>query len=251
MASSDSDPGPAPDANSRGPFATTLWGVVTMAQGPDSRQARAALEDLCRIYWPPLYAYVRRRGYNHEDAKDLTQEFFARLLEKRYFDQADRTKGRLRSFLLVALNHFLANEWNKAQTQKRGGGQCHLPIGEKLAESVADSNGLTPDDLFERRWALTVLDAALKRLHSLQNDDECARRFEVLKPFLTGDGPALSYAEAATQLGMSVNLVKVTIHNLRRDFRKCIREAVAETLDDPAHVEHEMQHLLDVLRRTK
>ena len=236
-------------------FVTTRWSLVLRARRPDSPEARKALDELCRIYWKPLYVFARCRRHHHEDAEDLTQSFFASVIGTRYLEQADQAKGRFRSFLLAAFKYFLANDLDRQRAQKRGGDQIHVPLDEQLAASLWNSNELTPEEQYERQWALALLDAALKELEWENAEGERRRRFEVLKPFLTGDEPALSYAEVGTQLGISVNLVKVSVHNLRRDFRKCVRETVAETvddpIDDPTQLEEEMQHLFDVLRRTR
>ncbi len=229
-----------------GLFATTHWSVVLQAGTAPSSQAAAALEELCRTYWYPLYAYVRRYGYNPQDAQDLTQAFFTRLLQKNSFANADRDKGRFRSFLLGALKHFLADEKAKAQALKRGGGMVVISWERDYAEERFGQEPLdeqSPDWLFDRHWALTVLDRAASRLR-----DEYARRgeehlFERLKEYLSGERP--SYMETAHLLHLSESAVKSAIFRLRRRYHELVREEVAQTVINPNDVVLELRHLMD------
>ncbi len=230
-------------------FATTHWSVVLAAGHPSSPDAQAALEKLCRTYWYPLYAYVRRRGYKPEDAQDLTQEFFARLLQKNSIAGADRTKGRFRSFLLGALEHFLADEHDRAGAKKRGGGQQFISWEQDFAEKrFADepTDELSPDKIFDRRWALTVLEQAASRLRDEYQAAGNAPLFERLKTYVAGGGAAPTYAATAAQLGLSESAVKSAIFRLRRRYHELVREAVAQTVADPQELEEEIRHLMAV-----
>ena len=233
-----------------GIFTPTHWSVVVAAGRNDSTHARVALEKLCRAYWPPIYAFVRRQGHNPHDAQDLTQEFFARLLEKNYLAEVDRSKGRFRSFLLASLKHFLANEWDKSQAQKRGGGQVWIPID---AASVESSCGFQPADqttgekIYERRWALTLLDQVLRRLRADYARDGKEKLFEQLKPTLTEASRTVAYAEIATRLGSTEGAVKVAVHRLRQRYRELLRAEIGETVASPAEVEDEIRNLFAAL----
>ncbi len=215
-----------------------------------SPQAAAALETLCRTYWYPLYAYVRRRGYSPEDAQDLTQGFFARLLQKNYPAEADRVKGKFRSFLLLTLNHFLLDERARAHTLKRGGGQVLISLDQPTPEDryrleVADN--LSPETLFERRWAQTLLDQALLRLRAEFATAGKAEQYEVLKTFGPGEQTTLSYAEAAGRLGVSEGTVRMMIHRLRQRHRELVREEIAQTVSTAAEIDAELRHLIAVI----
>jgi RNA polymerase sigma factor (sigma-70 family) len=240
----DSTSSPAAD------FALTHWSVVLAAGRSDSTHGRAALEKLCRTYWPPIYAFVRRQGHNPPDAQDLTQEFFARLLEKKSLAGVDRAKGRFRSFLLASLKHFLANEWDKARAEKRGGGQVLIPIDAQAAES---SCGLDPGDhmtaekLFERRWALTLLEQVLQRLREEHIHDGKEKLFEQLKVTLTEASRSVPYAAIAARLAMSEGAVKVAVHRLRRRYRELLRAEIADTVAHPAEIEEEIRALFAAL----
>jgi len=233
-----------------GQFATTHWSVVVAAGGQDLPQRSEALEKLCRSYWYPLYAYIRRRGFNSEDARDLTQEFFARLLKKNYPAQADRAKGKFRSFLLLTLNHFLADEYDRAQAHKRGGGQSLISLDEEAAEGRycrEPVDDLTPEKLFERRWAEGILENALARLREEYGADGQSEAYAVLKGFEPGEQQALSYAEAAAKLGISESALKSKIHRLRQRHRELVREEIAQTVCTGAEVDEELRYLLGVL----
>jgi RNA polymerase sigma-70 factor (ECF subfamily) len=229
-------------------FVTTQWSLVLAAQDAGSPRAREALARLCEGYWYPLYAYVRRQGHSAEDAQDLTQGFFARLLEKSYLQQVDRDKGRFRSFLLAACGHFLSNERDRVRAVKRGGGAPPLPLDLASAEqrySIEPAHDLTPEKQFLRQWTLTLLDRVLAALRDELAAKGKAELFESLKPFLTGEDE--SYAKAAERLGLGVGATRVAVHRLRRRYRQVLREEVLETLDDPQALEDEIQSLLACL----
>jgi RNA polymerase sigma factor (sigma-70 family) len=231
-------------------FVTTRWSVVVTAGRTDTTRAHDALAKLCQIYWHPLYAYVRRRGHSPEDAQDLTQEFFARLLERNWVAAADRQKGRFRSFLLSAMKHFLANEWDKARAQKRGGGQFLIPLDVATAETscgIEPADDVTPETIFERRWALTLLEQVLRRLREEHVRDGKEKLFEQLKPTLTEASRAVRYAEMAVQLGASEGAVKVAVHRLRQRYRELLRAEIADTVASPDEIEDEIRNLFSAL----
>lgn len=231
-------------------FVTTHWSVVLSAREEDTTRSAEALEILCRAYWYPLYAFVRRQGHSPHDAQDLTQEFFARLLEKGYLHSADQAKGRFRSFLLVALKRFLANEWDKARAQKRGGGRSAIPWETDLAERRYVGEGsdqLSADRIYERRWALTMLDQVLARL---RNEFAAAGReqeFDQLKQFLTASRGEIPYADVAKALSMKEGAVRVAVHRLRRRFRELFREQIAQTVASAEEIDDEVRHLMKAL----
>jgi len=231
-------------------FVTTHWSVVLTAGDDGSPRCAEALSGLCRTYWYPLYAYVRRQGCAPHDAQDLTQEFFARLLARNELSRAGREKGRFRSFLLIRLKHFLVNEWEKARSQKRGGGQTLIPLDELLAEQrygEEPAHLLTAERIYERRWALTLLDQVLGRLRQEWTETGRVDQFETLKGLLASEGLAQSYAELGRSWGMSEGAVKVAVHRLRRRYRELIRDEIAQTVATPADVEDELRHLLAAL----
>lgn len=231
-------------------FVTTHWSVVLAAQGR-SAAAQEALEKLCRSYWRPLYGFVRRQGSLPEEAQDLTQAFFALLLERRDLDAVRQEKGRLRSYLLVALKHFLANERHRASALKRGDGQRLISLEELRAEERADlepADSLSPDRIYERRWALTILKQVLVRLEEEYRAAGNARLFDRLKELLADDVERSSQAEIATALGMNENAVKQAFHRFRRRYREILREEIAHTVAAPGDVEDELRHLIAVLR---
>ena len=204
------------------------------------------MERLCQTYWYPLYVFVRRKGHSHEDASDLTQAFFARFLEKRYLKSVDANLGRFRTFLLTSTSHFLANEWDKSQAQKRGGGVRVISLDDATAEErykLEPVEHATPETLFERRWAETVVGVVLDRL-AAETDE---KRFEILKRFLLEDKGAVSYDEAAAQLGLSVAAVTSAIHRMRARFSALLIEEVSNTVGTPDAVESELRHLLEAL----
>jgi len=233
-----------------GIFATTHWTVVLAAGRGDSRAADVALEELCRTYWYPLYAYVRRQGHSREDAEDLTQGFFARLLEKNYLEGITSDGGKFRAFLLVALKRFLTNEWDRASRQKRGGGVSPLSLDWQDAESryqIAPADNLSPDKLYDRAWAVVVLERVITRLRDESGVDGKAALYEQLKTFLMMGKSEIPYGHAAAALKMSEGAVRVAVHRLRRRYRELLREEVAQTLASPAQADEEMQSLFSAL----
>ena len=212
----------------------------------DAPEAEAALEELCRTYWYPLYAYVRRHGKTREEAEDLTQEFFARLLDKNYLQGLHRDQGRFRAFLLAALKHFLANEWDRATRKKRGGDVVTLSLDWQDAEAryqIEPADTLSPDKLYDRLWAVTLLERVITRLRDENIAADKSKLFDALSPFLTIGKSAIPYADAAATLGLSEPTVRVAVHRLRRRYRELLRDELAQTLSNPAHVAEEMQSL--------
>jgi len=232
-----------------GIFATTHWSVVLAAGGPGTPESAAALEQLCRTYWYPLYAYVRRRGYSPEDAQDLTQEFFLRLLHKHYLGQIDPGKGKFRSFLLAAINHFLADEWDRASAVKRGGRVTFLALDQDSAEQrlAGASTRHSPEQIFERSWALALLQKVLTRLREEATQAGHAGHFEELKAFLTGEKSPVSYAELTVKLGSSETALRKEVQRLRHRYGELLREEVARTVADPGEFEEELRYLFRVL----
>ena len=231
-------------------FVTTHWSVVLTAAGTDTTRAHEALSCLCENYWYPLYAYVRRRGHSPEDAQDLTQEFFARLLEKHWLARADREKGKFRSFLLMAMKRFLANEWDKAQAIKRGGHIRLVPFQFGTAEtrySQEPAGASTPDQVFEKQWALTLLQSVLQRLRADYEEDGKGQLFGVLEPCLIGNREAQPYAALAAQLGMTDGAVRMAVSRLRERYRQCLKDEIAKTVAAPAEVDEELRHLFRAL----
>ena len=233
-------------------FRTTHWSAVLAARDKNSSQAEEALAELCQTYWYPLYAYIRRRGNNPIEAEDLTQGFFARLLEKNYIGDVTPGVGRFRCFLLASLKHFLANEWDRAQTSKRGGGKLIFSLDDQDAEAryqFEPVENVTPETLFEQRWALTVLERVLARLREEFVATEKAELFDQLKIFLSTDQPSCSYAEIAARTGLKEGTVKVAVHRLRRRYGELLRAEIGNTVSEPREVEDEVRHLISVLRR--
>jgi RNA polymerase sigma-70 factor (ECF subfamily) len=230
-------------------FVTTHWSVVVTAGRSDTTRAQDALSKLCQTYWHPLYAYVRRLGNSPPDAQDLTQEFFARLLQKNYLAAADEHRGRFRSFLLAALKHFLANEWDKAGAQKRGGGQIPLPIDFGPAETACrfEPADITAEKIYERRWALTLLEQVLRRLREEYVHAGRENLFDQLKPTLTEASRTVRYAEMGAHLGLSEGAVKVAVHRLRLRYREVLRAEIADTVASPDEVEDELRNLFAAL----
>jgi RNA polymerase sigma-70 factor (ECF subfamily) len=229
-----------------GRFPTTQWNLVLIAGQGFSQESREALATLCHTYWYPLYAFVRRQGYDPDEARDLTQGFFTRLLEKRYLRDYQRERGRFRSFLLASLKHFLANERDWARAQKRGGGISSLPL-EALIQtgehrySLEPRSNLTPEKIFERQWAMTVLDQVLLQLGESSED------FERLKGFLIRDDSRTPYRQLAEELGTTEGALKVSVHRLRRRFREILREKISHTVSDPAEVQEEIRYLMAIV----
>jgi RNA polymerase sigma factor (sigma-70 family) len=233
------------------PLPTTRWSLIQAAGRKSSPAARQALETLCRSYWSPVYAYVRRRGVNAVEAQDLTQAFFAEVLDKNYFLQAAPERGRFRTFLLTACQHFLAKEWAKARTQKRGGGRAPLSFDFALAERrlawEQPAAGPTPEQEYERQWAVTLLREVLAQL-----EQECiqagkANLFTALKPFLLGEHGGTTYAAAAKNLAMTTAAVKMAASRLRRRYRELLQESIAQTVSTPEDVADEIRLLFAAL----
>jgi RNA polymerase sigma-70 factor (ECF subfamily) len=227
-------------------FATTHWTVVLAAGESNSQQAGLALEELCRTYWYPLYVYVRRQTPTREDAEDLTQAFFARFLEKNYLADVNSERGRFRAFLLAALKHFLANEWDRANRQKRGGGLATVPLDWQNADTrfqIDPPDHLSPDKLYDRAWAVTVLERVLARLRAESVADGKVELFDRLKPFLMVGKGAIPYAQVAESSKLTEGAVRVAVHRLRGRYRELLRDEVRQTISDPAQVEEEMRAL--------
>jgi RNA polymerase sigma factor (sigma-70 family) len=231
-------------------FVSTHWSVVVAAGRSDSTRAQAALEHLCRTYWYPLYAYVRRRGHSSHDAQDLTQGFFARLLERESLAGADPHRGRFRTFLLTAMNHFLVNEWKKGMAGKRGGGCPVLSLDWAAAENRFDlepADPFTPDKLFDKQWALTLLAEVVNRLEREYASEGKSDLFAILKNTLLGERESQPYGELAVKLGVNEGAVRVMVHRLRKRYRQLVRDEIAGTLERSQDVEAEMRHLFQVL----
>ena len=231
-------------------FATTHWSVVLKAGRADTTHAREALAKLCQTYWYPLYAYVRRRGNSPHDAQDLTQGFFERLLAGGWVNDADQTRGRFRTFLLTAMSRFLSGEWDKQRAQKRGGNVIHLPLqldtGEtRYGHEPVDNS--TPEQYFERRWALTLLDAVLHRLQAEYEREGRGDLFAELRSTLVGGREHQPYAALSAKLEMNEGAVKVAAHRLRKRYRHLLREEIAETMAESEDVDEELRHLFAVL----
>lgn len=248
-----SSPSPANPASSHATlFLTTRWSVVLAARSDATAASAEALEFLCRAYWQPLYAYARRRGNAPADAEDLTQGFFAKLLEKEWLAAVEQERGRFRQFLLMAFKRFLANEHDHVQRQKRGGGQAAVPLDTVLGERLYREE--TPpsapaDEVYDRRWALTLLDQTLSRLKGEFQKMGRERDFEVLKPQLTAARGGLAYGAIAEALGASEGAARVAVHRLRKRFREVFREEIAQTVGSAEELEEELRHLVGVLAR--
>ncbi len=230
-------------------FPSTHWSVVLATHTLDPNRAREALQQLCTAYWYPLYAYLRRRGHQPADAEDLVQGFIAHLLSNQFFTSAVSDKGRFRSYLLAALNHFVADTVDHAHRQKRGDGKPLLSLDAIVAEhryALEPANPDTPEQLFERRWALTLLDNVLRQLESEAAASGRADLFARLKGVLLGDR-GVSYAELAPQLGLSEAALSMTVHRLRRHYRELVCEEIAHTVSRPVEIEEEMRHLFKIL----
>jgi RNA polymerase sigma-70 factor (ECF subfamily) len=231
-------------------FATTHWSVVLSAGQQESPEAEQALETLCRTYWYPLYAYVRRQGHSPEDAQDLTQDFFAHLLAKNFPRGAAPERGRFRSFLLASLRHFLVDQHRHADAAKRGGGQRMFSLDESRGEDrfrLEPQHELTPEKLYEREWAMTLLDLARSRLREEYAAADKARLYDRLKDFPLAEKSAVSFRQAATEMGMTESALKSAVHRLRARYRQLVREQVAHTVADPAEVNEEARHLIAVI----
>jgi len=231
-------------------FPNTHWTVVLTATGTPSPESDAALETICRDYWHPLYAYARRCGQSEHDAQDLTQEFFRRLLEKRWLEKVDREKGRLRTFLVLALKHFMANEWRRNAALKRGGGHAPVQLDTSFAESSSATDAtLSPEEVFDRQWALRLLELTVKKLQAEFAAAGKADEFDKLKRCLMTDHGAIDYAAMAEQLGMNQGAVRVAVHRLRKRFREIYRQEISLTLADGADLDAELRCMAAALAR--
>jgi RNA polymerase sigma-70 factor (ECF subfamily) len=248
---------PLPDTSSAGPgqnawFTTTHWSVVLAVGGAESPAARQALEQLCRNYWYPLYAYVRRNGHSEEDAKDVTQAFFADLLERKDLAHVNPEKGRFRCFLLACLNNFLLGVWKKASAQKRGGGKAIVPLDDSTAEGryrLEPVDAKSPEDLLDVCWARTVFKHAGETLREEYCQSGRSELYEAVRAYLTGETNTTSYAELAGRLGCQEATVKSYVRRLRRRFKELLRKEVANAVGDPGEVDEEMRYLVGLVGR--
>ena len=250
--SSDPQHSTASSPNRAEHFATTHWSVVLTAGHGECQKAEAALERLCRAYWYPLYAFVRRLGHASDDAQDLTQAFFVHLLESELVSKAQPEKGKFRSFLLVSLKNFIASERNRAQAQKRGGGQTIISLDEQTAEGLfanEPQEEADPEMLYERSWALTVLEQALDLLEREYAESNKRTEFDQLRVFLLGEKVSLTYATVAESLGTSEGAVKMMVQRLRRRYRECLRSVVANTVSTASEIDEELRHLIQILSK--
>ena len=233
-----------------GQFATTRWSMVVEAGRRSSPKAAEALATLCGIYWFPLYAYVRRQGYSADDAQDLTQAFYVHLLDKQTLQVADRERGRFRSFLLTSLKNFLAKQWRRDAAHKRGGGRSVISLDFDDGESrygLEPSHDATPEKIFERHWALTLLEQSLTKLRAEFDASGKIEVFEGLKTFLGGQKSTVPYRELGNQLKMSEGAIKVAIHRMRRRYRALLREEIQQTIGAAEDVDEELRRLFDTL----
>jgi RNA polymerase sigma factor (sigma-70 family) len=243
------DPSPA-GAHGREPFVTTRWTLVVKAGRQTSLDSERALAELCQSYWYPLYAYVRRQGETREDAEDLTQAFFARFLQKNYLEGLAAERGKFRAFLLAALKHFLANEWDKAHRQKRGGGVLHLSLDWQNADDrfhLEPADPTNPEREFDREWALALLEHVIAKLSEECRAEGKAALFEQAKGYLMVGESAIPYADAGKTLGMEEGAVRVAVHRLRKRYREILRGEIAQTLADPSQVDEELRSLQSAL----
>ncbi|HEX3988007.1 MAG TPA: sigma factor [Verrucomicrobiae bacterium] len=233
-------------------FVTTRWTVVVAAGHSSTPSADVALEELCGTYWFPLYAYVRRHGYSREDAEDLTQSFFARFLQKNYLEKLSAEHGRFRAFLIASLKHFLANEWDRSHRLKRGGGIANLSLDWQDADAryhIDPADDLSPDKIYDRAWAVTLLERVISRLRDENAAEGKAIVFDRLKPFLTVGRNEVPYAQAAAELSMTEGAIRVAVHRLRRRYRELLRDEIGQTLSDPAQVDEEIRTLFSAFAR--
>ncbi len=229
-------------------FATTHWSLVLEAKEGSNQAADAALEELCRAYWYPLYAFARRSGISPEEAQDLTQQFFVQLLEKQFLDSVHPSKGKFRSFLLATFKNLITTEWRRANAQKRGGGHVILSIDEQDPEGryrCEPEDTVTPDQLYERQWAQTLVGRAIQRLKTEWENQ--GKPFEKLKIYLLGAKGSVPFADMASDLGTSENALKATVHRMRKRYGEIFRAEVALTVSQPSEVDEEVRHLLNAL----
>ena len=231
--------------------ATTQWSQILAARDGSDTEARKALEGLCQTYWQPLYAYVRHQGSNPDEARDLTQGFFAEFLDKDFLSDVDPEKGRFRAFMLASLRHFLSHERDRAEALKRGGGTTTLSLDVEAGEAgyaLRPTEAMTPVDVFERRWAMTVLDRAMSRLQEESATSGIGDQFKELKQYLTSAEPQEPYREVGETLGISEGAVATAVHRLRQRYARCLRVEIAETVVNPAEIDDELRHMLAVVR---
>ena len=231
--------------------ATTQWSQVLAARDGSDTEAREALETLCQTYWQPLYAYIRHQGHGPEESRDLTQGFFAEFLEKDLLAEVDPDKGRFRSYLLATLRHFLSHERDRERALKRGGGTTTLSLDVEAGEarySMQPTEAMTPVDVFEHRWAMTVLDRAMDRLGTESKETSNGQQFQILRQYLTSANPQVLYGEAAKDLGMSEGAIRTAVHRLRKRYGQALRAEIAETVANPADTDEEVRHLLATVR---
>jgi RNA polymerase sigma factor (sigma-70 family) len=232
-------------------FDTTSWSLVLAASETGSEDAASALADFCARYWSPVYAFVRSKGYSADDAEDLTQGFFARLLEKNYVAQAERSRERFRTFLLAAVKHFLANEYDRRFAQKRGGQSEHLSIDSDSAAGAIDPAGpLTPEQLYDKRWALSVVERVLAEVRAEAVAEGRGEQLERLLPLILGDAPRRSYAEIAAETGISEGTLRVAVHRQRLRFREQLRRTIAATVVQPHEIDEEIRFLINAVSPT-
>jgi RNA polymerase sigma-70 factor (ECF subfamily) len=242
---------PAHDIGSPRWFATTRWAVIINASSDDEARSQEALSTLCQTYWQPVNGYIRGRGYDVTDAEDLTQQFFAKFLEKRQYAAADRERGRFRSFVLACVKNFIGKEWDRRHAQKRGGGAQHCSLEELTEDGAVHEpvDGFTPDKLFDQNWAIALLARVRSRIQAEYAADNKKERFDVLEKLLPGEGIAPTYAEIAKMLGVAEGTVKSEVHRFKRRYAFLVREELAHTVGDQADIEAELQHLRSVIGR--
>lgn len=231
-------------------FATTHWSVVARSALADAPEASNALAQLCETYWPPIYSFIRRRGYAPPDAQDLTQGFFACFLQTKAYASTDRLRGKFRSFLLASVRHFLANRWDRDQAIRRGGGYQFVSLDQETAEAFYDGASApdaTAERLFDLRWAESLTAGALNSLREELQDEGRVKLFDQLKNFLTGDSVLPSYDEASTRTGLPRATVKTNVHRLRQRYREIVRREIARTVSAPHEIDEELRHLCNVL----
>jgi len=237
-------------SQSRSSFRTTAWSVVLAAARNPTSESRNALASLCQTYWSPVYAFIRRNGHTRDQSEDLTQAFFALLMEKHFLRDVDRQRGRFRSFLLTAVKHFLANEWDRAHAVKRGGRHLHLTIDVLQAETwyaPAAVDDTTPERLFERRWALSLIDHVMTRLRAEYTAAGKGEQFDQLQMLLTPGEEDARYETVAAAMGVSAGALRMSVHRLRRKYRQVMRAEIAETVSTPEEIDQEIRFLLSVL----
>jgi RNA polymerase sigma-70 factor (ECF subfamily) len=233
-------------------FATTHWSVVLAARSGDAAEASVALEKLCRTYWPPIYAFLRRQGISLHDAQDLTQEFLHRFLHREWLGHLRDQRGKFRSFLLAFLKHFLADQRDRAGAQKRGGGQAFIPLDAYAAEERdgwEPQEGLTADQVYERRWAQAVMNHAAERLRQDYAARGQSALYDQLKDLQPGEHGAQTYAQIGASLGLTEQAVKNAVHTLRRRYARCLHDEVAQTVTEPEEIQAELRHLLTIFAR--